>query len=163
IGFDITFGVPVEKWEPDHDRLLGEAVSTSPVPVVCAYVSSLNTNQEKLPVQINILAAALGLAGYANLTDDPDEFVRRQELMEARGENGGDAPPNRSLAFRVVEKYLGADAVLRDGGVMLAGHEVPVAPDRSLVINYAGPPDTFPRVSLADVVAASRGGRKDQL
>src|SRR5262249_53754934 len=32
IGLDLAFGVPVEKWEPDYDRILGEAVSTSPVP-----------------------------------------------------------------------------------------------------------------------------------
>ncbi len=44
IGLDLAFGVPVDKWEPDYDRLLGEAVSTSPVPVVCGYVSELNTN-----------------------------------------------------------------------------------------------------------------------
>jgi CHASE2 domain-containing sensor protein len=79
IGLDLAFGVPVEKWEPDYDRLLGEAVTTSPVPVVCGYVSSFSTNQEKLPVPVNMLAAALGLAGFANLTVDQDDFVRRQE------------------------------------------------------------------------------------
>src|SRR5262249_31378304 len=30
-------------------------------------------------------------------------------------------------------------------------------------INYAGPPDTFPRVSLADVIAASRAGESSRL
>ena len=46
IGLDLAFGVPVEKWEPDYDRLLAEAVSTSPVPVVCGYASALNTNPD---------------------------------------------------------------------------------------------------------------------
>jgi CHASE2 domain-containing sensor protein len=36
IGLDLAFAVPVEKWEPDYDRLLSEAVSASPIPVVCA-------------------------------------------------------------------------------------------------------------------------------
>ncbi len=43
IGLDLAFGVPVEKCEPDFDRMLGEAVSASPVPVVCAYATDLDT------------------------------------------------------------------------------------------------------------------------
>jgi adenylate cyclase len=163
IGLDVAFGVPVKKWEPDHDRLLGEAVSASLAPVVCAYVSSLNTNQQTLPIQVNILAAALGLSGFANLTLDPDEFVRSQELMEAPQEDSGEASLAKSFPLRVAEKYLGADAVLRHGRMILAGHEIPLSPERAMVINYAGPADTFPHVSLADVVAASRARRKDQL
>src|SRR5579862_8162528 len=149
IGLDLAFGVPVEKWEPDYDRLLSEAVSTSPVPVICGYVSSLNTNQTTLPVQINMIAAALGLSAFANLTVDPDEFFRRQELIEAPQTSSGDAPLARSLAFRVAEKYVGAEAEFHDGRLTLDGHAIPIAADRSIYINYAGPPDTFPRVSLA--------------
>src|SRR2546422_4358517 len=110
IGLDLAFGVPVDKWEPDHDRMLAEAVSTSPVPVVCGYVSSLNTNQDTLPVPINMMAAALGLSAYANLTADPDDFVRRQELLEAPSPNPAELPPARGLALRVAEKFLGQDA-----------------------------------------------------
>ncbi len=157
VGLDHAFGVPVEKWEPDFDRTMSEAVSASPIPVVCGYASSLNTNQEKLPVPVNMLAAALGLSAFANLTVDYDDFVRRQELLSA------DSPAAKSLALRVVEKYLGADAEFHNGRLMLAGHAIPVSADRSIFINYAGPPDSFPRVSLADVVAAARAGRTDQL
>jgi adenylate cyclase len=163
IGLDLAFGVPVEKWEPDYDRMLSEAVSTSPAPVVCGYVSSLNTNQQTLAVPINMLAAALGLSGFANLTIDADEFVRSQELIERPQSNSDSALLARSFAFRVAEKYLGSDAEMRDGRLTLAGHEIPILQDRTIWINYAGPSDTFPRVSLADVVAASRAGRKDQL
>jgi adenylate cyclase len=144
IGLDLAFGVPVTRWEPDFDRLMSEAVSASPVPVICGYVSALNANQKSQAVPVNMLAAALGLAGYANLTSDDDDFVRRQELME------NTADPAHSLALRVAEKSIGADT------------QIPV-PDRTIYINYAGGPDTFPRVSLADVVAAARAHRKDQL
>jgi adenylate cyclase len=158
VALDHAFGIPVDKWEPDIDRMLGEAVSSSPIPAVCGYATSLNSNQESQRVPINMLAAALGLAAFANLTADPDDFVRRQELFEA-----GDAPA-RSLAFRVVEKYLGADAEFHNGRVTLQGHPIPISlEDRSIYINYAGPPGTFPRVSLAQVVSASRSAQKDQL
>ena len=156
ITLDLAFGVPVEKWEPDYDRMLAEAVSTSPVPVVCGYATTINADQEKMPVPINMLAAALGLAAFANITSDPDDFIRRQELIE----DGGAA---RSLALRTAEKFLGSEAEYRDGKLTLAGHPVPIAPDRSIFINYAGPPDTVRHVSLADVVAAARAGRKDDL
>jgi adenylate cyclase len=158
VGLDHAFGIPVDRWEPDSDRVLSEAVSASPIPVVCGYASSLNTNQAALPVPVNMLAAALGLSAFANLTVDADDFVRRQELIEDAADM-----PARSLALRVAEKYFDKDAVVQRGALTLDGHRIPIAADRSIYINYAGPPDTFPRVSLADVVAAERAGQKDQL
>lgn len=163
IGLDLAFGVPVDKWQPDYDRLLAEAVSTSPVPVVCGYAASLNDMQRVLPVPINMIAAALGLSAFANLTADPDDFVRRQELIEAPSPNPDDPPPARSLAFRVAEKALGEDAVFANGRLTLAGHAIPISSERSIQINYAGPPGTFPRVSLADFIAAAKSGNKEQL
>jgi adenylate cyclase len=160
IGLDVAFGVPVAKWEPDLDGLISDAVSSSPVPVVCGFVASLNSNHAALPVPVNMVAAALGLGGFSNLTVDSDEFVRRQELIEA-GTPG--EMPAHSFALRIAEKVLGADAEVRDGRMMLDGRAVPAAADRSIVINYAGPPDTVPHVSLADVIAAAHAGRKDQL
>jgi len=34
IGLDLAFGVSVEKWEPDLDHVLVDAVQSSPIPVV---------------------------------------------------------------------------------------------------------------------------------
>ncbi len=167
IGLDLAFGVPVDKYEPDFDRLLGEAVSTSPVPVVCAYATELNTNPEAQRIPINMLSAALGLAGFANVTADSDDFVRRQELVEApeRSPNGqpSDQAPAHSLALRVAEKFAGSDAVFQNGKLVFQGHIVPIAQDRTIAINYAGPPDTFPSVSLADFEATAKAGNLEQL
>ena len=157
IGLDLAFGVPVEKWEPDFDRLLGEAVSTSPVPVVASYVSELNTNLSSQAIPINMLSAALGLGAYANLTSDADDFVRRQELIEAPGKSSA-APPARSFALRVVEKYLGSDGQLENDRLTLANTPIPIDRDRTIAINYVGPPGTFTRYSLADFEAAAKAG-----
>ena len=46
---------------------------------------------------------------------------------------------------------------------MLAGKEIPVVKDRTIAINYAGPPDSYPIVSLADFLAAADRGDKEQL
>jgi adenylate cyclase len=163
IGLDLAFGAPVEKYEPDYDRLLGEAVSTSPVPVVCAYATEINTNPEAQRIPINMLSAALGLAGFANLTVDSDDFVRRQELTEAPSRNATDPPPAHSLALRVAEKFAGSDAEWQNGQLVFQGHTIPIAPDRSIAINYAGPAGTFPSVSLVDFENAAKAGNMDQL
>jgi adenylate cyclase len=163
IGLDLAFGAPVEKYEPDFDRLLGEAVSTSPVPVVCAYATELNTNPEAQRIPINMLSAALGLSGFANVTSDSDDFVRRQELIEAPSANENDPPPAHSLALRIAEKAAGSDAVLEKGKLVFEGRVVPMAADRTIAINYAGPPGTFPSVSLADFEGAAKAGKTDQL
>ena len=158
IGLDLAFPVPVEKWEPGFDGLMSEAVVSAwsaGVPVVVGYVPALNTFQSTHPVPINVFAGGLGLAGYANLTSDDDEFVRRQELIESSSSD-----PARSLAARVVEKFLSTDLVLSGDRVTLAGREVP---GRTIYINYAGPPDTFPKISLADVVAAAATAPGDPL
>ena len=163
IGLDLAFGVPVDKWEPDYDRLLAEAVSTSPVPVVCGYASELNSNPDAQRIPINMISAALGLAGFANLTADADDFVRSQELFEAPSKNPGDPPPAHSLAFRVAEKFAGKDAELDQGTLIFQGQPVPVSAERAIAINYAGPAGTFPSVSLADFEAAAQAGDLDRL
>ncbi len=157
IGLDLAFGVSVDKWQPDYDRLLGEAVSTSPAPVVCSYVSELNTNVSSQAIPINMIAAALGLGAFANLTSDADDFVRTQELIEAPAKSA-DAPLARSFALRVAEKYAGVDAQFQNGQLMLAGQRIPISEDRRIAINYAGPPGTFPRYSMADFEAAAKAG-----
>jgi len=163
IGLDLAFGASVEKYEPDYDRLLGEAVSTSPVPVVCAYATEINANPEAQRIPINMLSAALGLAGFANLTTDSDDFVRRQELTEAPPRSANDPPPAHSLALRVAEKFAGTDADWQNGQLVFQGHTIPIAADRSIAINYAGPAGTFPSVSLVDFENAAKAGNMDQL
>lgn len=163
IGLDLAFGIPVNKYEPDFDRLLGEAVSTSPVPVVCAYATELNTNPDAQGIPINMLSRALGLSGFANLTSDSDDFVRRQELTEAPSRDLGGPPPEHSFALRIAEKFVGTDAEWKNGKLVFQGQTIPIAQDRSIAINYAGPPGTFPSVSLADFENAAKAGNIDQV
>ncbi|MEO8099212.1 MAG: adenylate/guanylate cyclase domain-containing protein [Acidobacteriota bacterium] len=161
MGLDLAFGVPVAQYEPDYDQKLAEAVTTAPMPVVVAYVPAFQTNQTTAPVPVNMIAAGLGLSGYPNVTaDSDDDFIRRQELLEAPSK---DEPAASSLAFRIVEKLLGEDARFENGALTLAGKSIPIDADRSIYINYAGGPGTFPHHSLADVVDAVEHGRVDQL
>ena len=163
IGLDAVFSVPIDKYEPDYDRLLGEAVINSPVPVVCGYVPTHQGNRAVQSVPINLLSASLGLAGFSNLTADEDDFVRRQELIESEPKSPEDPPPARSFALRVVEKYLGSDAEFHNGKLSFPGAPIPISSHRSIVIRDANPPQSTPSVSLVDVVDAVRDGNTDQL
>ncbi len=161
VAFDVAFGIPVTKWAPDADQILAEAVSTSTVPAVIGYVPALLEKQRDWPVPVNMIAAALGLGAFANLTVDGDDFVRRQELIEAPAAEG--SPQARSFALRIAEKFTGEDAKFENGRLSLHGRAIPISAERDIRIDFAGPADTFPRVSLSDFIAASKQGNAEQL
>ena len=161
VALDVAFGIPVEKWAPGADQTLAEAVSSSPIPAIIGYVPALLAKQKDWPVPVNMIAAALGLGAFSNLTADSDDFIRRQELIEAP--SGGDTPLARSFALRVAEKFLASDATFDRGQLMLNGRAIPIDSNRSIAINYAGPPGTFPRVSLCDFLDAYKAGNTGQL
>jgi adenylate cyclase len=163
IGLDLAFGLPIDEWKPGYDELLAGAVSGSPVPVVCGFASEINSNQAAQRLPINMIAGALGLSAFANLTTDKDDFIRNQELFEAAASIPNDAPPAHSLALRIVEKYLNADMEFKNGRPMLRGQPIDLSSPRTIAINYAGGPNTFPSVSLADFEAAAKAGNKEQL
>src|SRR5258708_6762289 len=130
LALDIAFAVPVAKWEPEHDSMLAAAVSeaSEKMPVVCGYVPGVMTKRPDWSVPINMIASALQLSAYVNLTTDADDFIRRQELIEPAldGAASGDLLP-RSLALRLAEEYLGADDRLENAGRMLRARRVPTA------------------------------------
>ena len=156
---DSYFAVPVTKYEPDNDPYIAQAYTeVSPtMPVIAAYVAEGMGSQKdsRFAVPLNMLAAALGGAGFANLTadDNADDFVRRQELIEAPSPGVPTEQLGRSESLRAAEKFLGQDVEFRGKDLFLAGRRIP-ATDRTIFINYAGPAGTFPRVSLSDFYAA---------
>jgi adenylate cyclase len=164
LGIDIAFAVPVAKWEPDHDRLLAEAVAETAarMPVVCGFIPAVMNRQQEWPVPVNMIASALGMSASVHLTADSDDFIRNQELIEALDPNSA-TPPVQSLALRVAEKYLGTDAEFDGTRLILQGRPIPISPGRTITINYYGSPGTFPRVSLWDFIQAARAGRKEQI
>lgn len=163
---DVAFGIPVGKWEPNNDSTLAGAyaAATPTMPVVLAWVA--NTADQTDPafaVPVNMLASALGGAAFANLTVDSDDFVRRQQLIEAPQPGAPPESLKRSMALRAAEKFLGVDASVHDGKVLLGKREIPVDRDLNMTINFAGPADTFPKVSLYDFIQTLKAGNKAQL
>ena len=147
LGLDEAFPIPVDKYVPGLDeRLMSAVASTSAtMPVMCAYVPVAMGNDESQAVPVNMLAAAYDQAAYVNLTADEDDFIRSVELTEQP------APGQialKSMSLAVAERFLG---------------HLPDHPSRTMLIRYAGPADTFRRISLVDFWRASKDGHIGQL
>ena len=135
LGLDVAFPIPVEQWAPGLDQRLAQSVlAASPsMPVVCGYAPGTLGNQRLWPVPLNMAAAALDQMAYVNLRADEDDFIRSIELFDSAGAN--------ALSLATAEKFAGRS--LR-----------PAEP--TMLIRYAGPAGTFPRISLSDFVGAAR-------
>jgi adenylate cyclase len=158
---DVAFGIPVSKWEPENDGVLAEAVTYAQqkMSVVSAFVASqADQSNPAFAVPINMMASAFGMSAMANLTDDADDFVRSQELIEAPKDGVPPEALTRSMALRAAEKFLNQDAHVRNGHVFLGDREIATDGERTMLINYAGPADSFPKVSIYDFVQAERAG-----
>jgi adenylate cyclase len=163
---DVAFAIPVSRWEPDNDSALAEAFSyaTSKMPVVSAFVpSTADQSNPAYAVPANMLAAAFGTAAMANLTVDNDDFVRRQELIEEPKSGAPAEMLTRSMAMRAAEIFLDKPAQVRNGQVYLGDRLIPTDGKRTVTINFAGPADSFPKVSLFDFIAAVRAGNQRQV
>jgi adenylate cyclase len=164
---DNAFGTNVGKYDPAADSTLAGAFSevAPQMPIVCAFVPIPLAQQQNpdFMVPLNMIASAFGLSAFPNLTADGDDFVRRQVLFEDPKAGVPFESLTRGMALRAAEKFLGQDATFKDGKLWLNGREIPMDEERNLTVNYAGPADTFPRLSMYDVVQAFRDKNTAQL
>jgi adenylate cyclase len=88
--------------------------------------------------------------GFVNLTEDPDQFFRRQQLFGPEGD--------LHFALALYSAATG-QAVRWQQGLWVGSQRVPLDADDRLVINFVGPPGSFPVLPFQDVLAAARDGR----
>jgi adenylate cyclase len=91
--------------------------------------------------------------GFVNLTEDEDQFLRRQQLLVGEGE---DRLP--SFALALYARFRGADF---DWGpehrsVRVGEETIPLDRDRKLLINFIGAPETIRPLSFQQVLLAAR-------
>jgi adenylate cyclase len=92
--------------------------------------------------------------GFVNLSPDDDHFVRRQELY---GQDNGEVHMHFALALHA--RSTGSEVRWKDDGLWVGDQPVPLDADRTMRINYVGPPGWFPVVSFRDVLAAAKQQR----
>ncbi len=161
---DVTFAIPVADYEKDNpphldSDLAGAFLQASQtMPVICAFVpEAMGAQRDALgAVPLNMAAGTMGLAAFANLTDDPDAFVRTQVLIEKPEKTADPASPlTRSMSLLAAEKFLGVEAQFKGDQLYLGNRRLPVNEDRQLTINFAGPPETVPRVPFYKFLEAA--------
>ncbi len=163
IGLDIYFALSVEPWAPDLDRQLAAAYAevSAGRPVILAYDSlqlGFQGSPEGLPLYM--LGSAQGTIGFANLTVDGDNFVRRQQLR-TRDENAFESFAARLAAAASNSEWSAGS--LPDGALRLGDRAVPLDRSGFLLVHYWGPNGTFRSVSMADVLEAAQRGNTGQL
>ena len=162
---DVTFAIPVGDYEKDNtphldcDLAGAFRAASQTMPVICAFVPEAEGAQREAlgAVALNMAAGSMGLAAMANLTDDPDAFVRKQVLIEKPDKNADPSIPlTRSMALLAAEKFLGTEAQFKGNDLYLGNRRLPVNDERQLTINFAGPPETVPRVPLYQFLEAAQ-------
>jgi adenylate cyclase len=102
------------------------------------------------------LVRAADSLGYFSVRPDPDGNIRRMPLVMRAG--GDLFPP---LSVLAAWHYLDRPPlVVRTGplgaeGIQLGDRFVPTAPDGALLVDYLGPPGTFPHFSVSDILAGA--------
>jgi adenylate cyclase len=135
-----------------------EAIDRSKYPLVTArggatapgVIPEAAAPEGNLPV----LADAARSSGYFSVKQDSDGVVRWMPLVIAAGEEF--FPP---LSMLAAWHYLDEPRLMvKTGpygieGILLGDHVVPTDESGRLLIDYLGPPRTFPHVSIGDVLA----------
>ena len=141
VGIDVVFAA-IDQFDPEGQRSLAQALLRSVItelPIVLAYRVRAEGVEQPPP------ALALALPpenfAYANLTTDPDDFVRRQSLQQP----GGDNSLRPGLALAVASAFA-----QRTGRAL----NVPAGVE-PMLINFK-PVGSFLRVSFYDALEAAR-------
>ncbi len=97
--------------------------------------------------------------GMVNLTEDSDQFVRRQQLAIRTDAGAVSYQFGLALAAKARQQEVAWDSERRF--LSLAGLVIPLDAEQKMRINFVGPPGAFRPISLAEVLGAAR--RKEQL
>jgi CHASE2 domain-containing sensor protein len=96
--------------------------------------------------------------GFVNLTEDDDQFVRRQQLLVADRDRHTAVP---HFALALCARARGTDFTWNDDRheLRVGDEPIPLDAEQQLRINYAGPPGTVPSVPFREVLRAAREQR----
>ena len=127
------------------------------VPCIKAYASESN---------LEILARAADSAGYLGVAADEDGVVRWQPLMIQCGQNVFPC-----LAIPCAWLYLDEPNLMVKvasygvRGIQMGERFIPTDENGELLINYLGPPKTFPHFSISDILSGklAKGTFKDKI
>jgi len=152
IIFDIEF---TEKSNPESDKILAEtAAKYDNIIFSGKLVRQMENNfvkQQLLPPIKEITKRGIKW-GTVNISNDNDGFVRRYELFQTRGNKKQYSIGAVSVAsLHHPENWL--KGIKNSAGFFgIWDKEIPKVSSKSCLLNYFGPPHTFPYFDFADVI-----------
>jgi adenylate cyclase len=150
LGYDIS--------EEEKQRLMSSIRSSQYPVVLCSDTTCAPEAVEAYaPVSnLEMLSRAAGSSGYYSVKSDADGVVRWMPLaIQCQGEL---FPP---LSLLCAWHYLDQPPLMLQAGrygiegVLLGERRIPTTSSGQLLINYLGPPRTFPHVSVTDILSRS--------
>lgn len=143
IAFDFTTGMQKTLGAGEIPEIITRtAINSSPVPVPTAY---------RMIWPIPRLSIAAKDFGHINRLPDPDGISRYDMLVVNYGDRF-----YPSFPISVTANFLGLSKediqITSDGEMFMAGQILPVNFNMQMLINYYGPPKTFPNYSFYDVL-----------
>ena len=169
IGLDVIYA---ESSNPADDKLLAEAIGRSRRVVLPAQLTEVDTTQSEAGgsstwlTPLPEMREAAAATGHAHADPDVDGVLRTVQLSKA------DANGDRLWAFgletlRVAEQIPTEQIEERTGSLRVGRYEIAIQDEaekstlpgvtiirpNEMIINYLGPPRTFPYYSIGDVLA----------
>ena len=165
IGLDVFIpeslsGLPEIEEGIGDARLLGEAVADSSKVVLPQYYD-VTLDKVRRPLrQWSILADLKNdrtAFGYLNFTEDDDQFIRRQLLLDDLNKPA----PEPCFALALYARARGVKIEPEAGvqAIKVGDQRVPLDEDGRLRINYVGPSGSIPVIPLAQLLKSERAGR----
>ncbi len=145
VGVDVFFAISLDGWLPGQDGLLSRAYlesTASPTAVILGYEAGQSLAGT---APVYMLAAVQNRIGFLNLTQDRDDYIRRQELYAPSA--SGDS---YSFALQLAAHFL-----RQEPAQVVAPFRPALDQDRALRIAYRGL-GSFSVTSFADAVEAAR-------
>ena len=156
IGFDLIQNKVFDKYIAEENQELLEVVTDildqDETKLVFTYIPDKNLYPFEM-LQYALLG--YGSLGYANLTVDPDDIIRRQLLY---GVSNGAVVP--SFALLVCARFLGCEISLKGEKLWLGDRRIPssLSDPGTMIINFAGSEHTFKSFSFIEVLRRAEQG-----
>ncbi|MHC9538939.1 MAG: CHASE2 domain-containing protein [Vulcanimicrobiota bacterium] len=148
-GIDIVQEIPIDGFFPGHTkRMMGVLLSGKVV--LTAFME--NENKIRYPIAPLRAAAEGENIGLTTLTPDEDQVIRRQPVF-LTDSSGNNLP---SFTFLLVAKYYGAEIMPVDRHIYRIGENTVRTENGYMMINYAGPANTFRMTSFYEVLEKAR-------
>jgi adenylate cyclase len=140
-----------------YPLVIYEDPTTEAAPFIRAYAPEGN---------LEILTKSASSSGFFSVAADPDGVVRWMPLIIQCGENL--YPPLAvSCSWLYLDKPQLMVKVARYGakGIQMGKRFIPTDENGQLLINYLGPPKTFPHFSITDILSSkvAKGAFKDKI